>query len=181
VHDTDPAHGATPPADHVHGSDTGIGDLLMEAKYRFYENGPVDLAGAFLAQFATGDESNFLGTGDNMLRPFLVASHTFRQLFGSPLNLTPHVNLGYQFDVNHFENSALEYVAGFDFGVRRVSLALDVLGAHYQDGPDRIDTSVGVRWNFWKTLVLSGNVILPVNSDGVRSDVITTLGIGATF
>jgi hypothetical protein len=153
----------------------------MEAKYRFLENGPVDFAGALLGQFATGNADNFLGTGDNFLRPFLILSHTFRQILGTPLNLTPHLNLGYQFDVNHFDRSSLQYVGGFDVGVRRVSLAWELLGTHYQDGWDRIDTAIGLRWNFWKTLVLSGNVILPINDDGVRSDVITTLGIGATF
>ncbi len=70
---------------------------------------------------------------------------------------------------------------GFDFGVRQVSLAWELLGSHFQGGTDRIDTAVGLRWNFWKTLVLSGNVILPLNDDGVRSDLITTLGIGVTF
>jgi hypothetical protein len=28
---------------------------------------------------------------------------------------------------------------------------------------------------------LSGNVILPLNNDGLRSDVVTTLGLEATF
>jgi len=46
---------------------------------------------------------------------------------------------------------------------------------------DQVNTSVGLRWNFWKTFVLSGNVILPLNDKGLRSDLITTLGIEAYF
>jgi hypothetical protein len=178
---TDP-HSAVPGYDSRNGSATGIGDLVLEAKYRFYDNGPVDLAGALLGQFATGDENNFLGTGENLIRPFIIASHTFRQIFGSPISVTPYANVGYQFDATSYDKlSAFEYVAGFDVGIRRISLAWDLLGAHYTGGQDRIDTSIGLRWNFWKTLVLSGNVILPLNNDGLRSDVITTLGLGVTF
>src|SRR6185369_554758 len=116
---TDP-HSTIPGSDAKSGSSTGIGDFVMEAKYRFYENGPVDLAGAVLGQFATGDEHNFLGTGDYLVKPFLIASHTFAQLGGSPHSLTPHVNVGYLFDVSHFERlSSFDYVVGFDLGDRK--------------------------------------------------------------
>jgi len=178
---TDP-HSTQPGSDSKSGSAFGVGDLVTEAKYRFYENGPIDLAGAMLAQFPTGDQHNFLGTGDFLLKPFLIGSRTFPQIFGSPLSLTPHVNLGYQFDASNIDRlSAFNYVAGFDVGTRRVSLAWDILGYLYHDGMNEVNTSVGVRWNFWKTLVLSGNVILPLNDEGLRSDVITTLGIETYF
>jgi hypothetical protein len=178
---TDP-HPSSGTNDSRSGSAWGIGDFVLEGKYRFYETGPVDLAGAVLAQFATGDEHNFLGTGDYLVKPFLIASHTFPQVFGTPVSLTPHVNLGYTFDVSSFDRlSSFDYVAGFDAGTRRVSLAWEVLGTQYHDGLDRIDTSVGIRWNFWKTFVLSANFILPLNNDGLRSDLVTTLGIEATF
>jgi hypothetical protein len=72
-------------------------------------------------------------------------------------------------------------VVGFDLGIRRVSLAWELLGNHYHDGSDRIDTSVGLRWNFWKTFVVSGNIILPLNDEGLRSDIVTTFGLEATF
>jgi Putative MetA-pathway of phenol degradation len=177
---TDP-HSSVPGSDSKSGSDTGIGDMVLEAKYRFYESGPVDLAAALLGQFATGDPNNFTGTGDNFLRPFLIASHTFREIGGSPVSLSPHVNLGYQADVNHSDFSSLEYAVGFDVGTGRVGMATDLLGKHYNQGDDRLDYAVGLRWNVWKRLVLSGNVILPLNDTGVRSDFITTFGIGTTF
>ncbi len=178
---TDP-HSPVPGHDSKNGSAFGVGDLVTEGKYRFLENGPVDLAGALLLQFPTGDKHNFLGTGDFLVRPFLVASRTFPQIFGSPLSLTPHVNVGYQADASNLDRlSALEYVVGFDFGTRRVSLAWEILGTRYNSNLNEVDTSVGIRWNFWKTLVLSGNVILPLNDEGLRSDVVTTLGIAAYF
>ena len=178
---TDP-HSQTPGSFADRGSAFGIGDFVTEAKYRFLENGPVDLAGALLAQFPTGDANNFLGTGDYLVKPFLVGSRTFPQVLGSPISLTPHVNVGYQVDASRFDRlSAFNYVAGFDAGTRRVSLAWELLGYIYHNGLDEVNTAVGLRWNFWKTFVLSGNVILPLNDKGLRSDVIPTLGIEAYF
>src|SRR4029453_14115336 len=98
---------------------------------------------------------NFFGTGDNTLRPFLVASRTFRSLGGSSLNLTPHVNLGYEYNINHFDRSGLEYIVGFDFGTRRLTLASELLGSHSQEGEDRVDVAVGLKWNVFKEIVLS--------------------------
>jgi hypothetical protein len=181
VHNTNVTAGAEKPTDHASGSDTGVGDILIGAKYQFYKSPAVELAGAFLGKFATGDEDNFFGTGDNTLRPFLVASRTFRSLGGSSLNLTPHVNLGYEYNINHFDRSGLEYIVGFDFGTRRLTLASELLGSHSQEGEDRVDVAVGLKWNVFKQIVLSGNVILPVNDSGVRSDVITTFGVGLNF
>jgi Putative MetA-pathway of phenol degradation len=181
VHDTNVLNGAEPPNDHKHGSSTGIGDLVLGAKYQFLHGGPVELAGAVLGQFATGDEKNFLGTGDTLVRPFLVASHSFNSIGGSPISVTPHINLGYQYDINYADRSALEYVVGLDAGTRRISVAAELLGAHDQHGQDFVDASVGLKWNAYKRLVFTGNVILPVNDTGLRSDLITTLGVGVSF
>jgi len=181
VHNTNVLNGAEAPADHVHGSATGIGDIVLGAKYQFYKSPAVDLSGAFLAKLATGDEKDFLGTGDYTLRPFLVASRTFRRIAGTPLDLTPHVNIGYEFNVNNSDLSALEYIVGFDAGTRRVTLATELLGSHSHEGEDRVDVAVGLKWNPYKQLVFSGNVILPVNDAGLRSDFITTFGVGISF
>lgn len=181
IHLTNVVDGAEAPADRASGSATGIGDIVLGAKYQFYKSGTLDLAGAFLAQLANGDKDNFLGSGDNTLRPFLVASRTFRALGGSPLNLTPHVNMGYEFNVDNFDRSAFEYIVGFDAGTRRVTLASELLGSHNQEGEDRFDAAVGVKWNVYKRLVLLGNVIFPLNDTGLRSDLITTLGVGMSF
>jgi hypothetical protein len=181
VHNTNVTQGAEQPADHAQGTATGLGDIVLGAKYQFYRGPAVDLAGAFLAKLATGDEKNFLGTGDYTLRPFLVASRTFRGIAGTPLDLTPHINIGYEFNVNNSDLSALEYIVGLDAGTRRVTLATELIGSHSHEGEDRVDVSVGLKWNPYKQLVFSGNVILPVNDAGLRSDFITTFGVGISF
>jgi Putative MetA-pathway of phenol degradation len=181
IHNTNVTAGAEQPDDHKKGTATGLGDVVLGAKYQFYKSPAVELAGAFLAKLASGDENDFLGTGDTTLRPFLVASRTFRGIAGTPLNLTPHINLGYQFNVDNSDFSSLEYIVGFDAGTRRITLATEFLGGHSHEGENRYDVAVGLKWNPYKQLVLTGNVILPINDAGLRSDIITTFGIGVSF
>jgi hypothetical protein len=181
VHDTNVLGGAEPAVDQARGSAIGVGDLVLGAKYQFVKGQSVEFAAALLAKLATGDEHDFLGSGETTLRPFLIASSTFRDVGGVPLSITPHVNLGYEFDVEHFDRSTLRYVAGFEAGVKQVTLAFEFLGSHNQAGQDRIDGAVGVKWDIYKKWVLSGNVIFPLNNTGLRSDWITTFGAGITF
>jgi len=181
VHSTDPNLGAEPRNDRKHGTAVGIGDLVLGAKYRFWKNDVVDLAVATLVKFETGGEANFLGSGDTTVRPFLVASRTFRGVLWEKLAVTPHVNLGYEFNTSYIDRSAFKYIAGFDAGTQRLTLASELLGGHGNGGEDRLDVAIGLKWSVYKQWTLAGNVILPLNNQGLRSDVITTLGAGVTF
>jgi hypothetical protein len=50
------------------------------------------------------------------------------------------------------------------------------------DRPDFYDFSIGGRINLWRDSLLAfANVILPLNDDGFRSDIIPLVGIEATF
>ena len=180
-HDTDPTHGAENPRDRKRGSATGVGDLVLGAKYRFLQNELVDLAAATLVKLPTGDADNFLGSGDTTVRPALVASRTFRGVLWEKVCVTPHVNVGYEINASQFDRSSFRYTAGFDAGTQRFTLAAELLGAHFNAGYERLDASVGAKFSFYKQWVLSGNVILPLNNTGARSDLITTLGVGLTF
>ena len=41
--------------------------------------------------------------------------------------------------------------------------------------------SVGVRWRFTERSVVSANVRVPLNRDGLRADVIPTVGVEVLF
>ena len=94
VHTTNPAQGAEPQHDQVHGSAFGLGDIILRSKYQFLRDKPLDVAAAVLVELPTGDEANFLGSGNTTVRPPLAASKTFKDVFGKPLSITPHVNVG---------------------------------------------------------------------------------------
>ena len=83
------------------GKATGFGDIVLRAKYLFLKDAAVDIAGAMLVKLATGDEEDFLGTGDTTVRPFLVLSRTFSDFLVRQLDFTPHLNLGYEFNLAH--------------------------------------------------------------------------------
>lgn len=92
-------------------------------------------------RFPTGDQTNFLGTGAWGVKPFAAAS--FRTGW-----LTPHVNLGYQWNgasllggniwngtTGNLPGYAF-FSAGTDFGVSKgLTLALDYLGQELINAP----------------------------------------------
>ena len=49
-------------------------------------------------------------------------------------------------------------------------------------GDNLVDLALGARWNFWGNSLINGNIVLPLNRDeGLRADVIWTIGIEHTF
>jgi len=182
VHTEDPAQGAEPRNDRASGSAFGLGDVIFRSKYQMLHDHPMDLAAAVLVKLPTGDESNYLGSGDTRVRPLLAASKRFADVFGTPLGITPHVNLGYEFNLEDSDLGSIEYALGVEAGARRVTLAVDFLGSRRDgDGQHRMAAAVGAKWNVWKRLVLSTNFIVPLNDDGLRSDLITTVGAEYSF
>jgi Putative MetA-pathway of phenol degradation len=115
---------------------TGIGDVILRAKYEFYEGERLGIAGGLDARLPTGDEENFLGSGALGLKPFVVFSYRAR--------VSPHASVGYELNGNSLlygdfiatptnTKSALPsrflYVAGADVAVtKRITAAFDLYG-----------------------------------------------------
>jgi hypothetical protein len=171
--------GSESPNDAASGSAIGLGDMVLRAKYHVLKGEVVDIATAMLIKLATGDERDFLGTGDTTVRPFLVLSRTF---FGL---LTPHVNIGYEFNLRRSHQNAVEYALGFDLGLKRFTVAGEFLSSHELSGDgigDHVLTaSVGVKWNPWKRFLLAANAQFPLNRSGLRSDLIPTFSVEYSF
>jgi hypothetical protein len=74
-----------------HGSASGIGDILFRVKGTAYHGENVSIAIATDLRVPSGDEMNFLGSGAVGVKPFMAM--TFRAG-----RLSPHVNLGYQWN-----------------------------------------------------------------------------------
>jgi len=115
---------------------TGIADVIVRAKYQFYEGERVGLAGGLDARLPTGDEENFLGSGALGLKPFVVFSYRGR--------VSPHAEVGYELSGNSLlygdyiatatnTKSALPsrflYVAGATVEVpKRITAGFDLFG-----------------------------------------------------
>ncbi|MBI2876394.1 MAG: hypothetical protein HYY20_05895 [Candidatus Tectomicrobia bacterium] len=95
------------------------------------------------------------------------------------------LNLGYELNLEHRHKNSLRYALGFDAGTPGLTLAGDVLGSHELNGDgvgdDIVTASLGVKWNPWGRLLLSGNVQLPLNREGLRSNLIATFGVEYAF
>lgn len=77
-------------------SKTGIGDLAVRLKGQVIERPRMSLAAGVDLRFATGDETNYLGTGTTSAKPFFALS-----LYTPPLAhgivFAPHLDAGWQF------------------------------------------------------------------------------------
>lgn len=177
--------GPESPEDEASDDATGLGDIILRVKYYMIKSALVDVAAAVLAKLETGDADNFLGTGDTTVRPFVVVSRTFFDLPLPGFNVTPHLNLGYEFNVAHQHQNSLEYVLGFDVGTPWLVVAGEVMGSHELDGDgigdNLVNASVGIKWNPLQRFILAANVQFPLNHDGLRSHVIPTFGMEYSF
>jgi outer membrane putative beta-barrel porin/alpha-amylase len=73
---------------HEAGSKTGLGDILLRAKYNFLKNPGGGLAAGLDLRLPTGDESALLGTGATQVKLSLIYSSDIGRV-------APHLNLGY--------------------------------------------------------------------------------------
>jgi outer membrane putative beta-barrel porin/alpha-amylase len=172
--------GPESPDDAAHGYAFGLGDVVLRAKYSLLKSDVIDVSGAFLTTLATGNHQDFLGSGATTLRPFLVLSRTLFDV------LTPHLNIGYEFNLDRGHQSAVQYALGVDVGTPTWTVAAELLGSHEPAGDGIgdhiINGSLGVKWNPWKQLLVLANAEVPFNrNSGLRSDLILTFGAEYSF
>jgi hypothetical protein len=122
------------------GSATGLGDITVSVKANVLRREKTSMAVGSEVRFATGDETNYLGSGAYGIKPYLVLSHRGR--------LTESLNIGYQWNGNsalyadpatgeHLRlPGSFMYAGGLDFRlVKRVTLTGEFLGQYVIDGP----------------------------------------------
>jgi hypothetical protein len=179
------ADGPESPNDAARGRATSVGDLVLRAKYRLLKSEMIDIAGAVLTTIETGDRKNFLGTGTSAIRPFLIFSRTLSLPVLPSLYFSPHLNVGYEWNLNTDDRSSIEYVGGCDIGTERFTIAGDIIGRRIPfgrlAGEDIVNASIGFKWNVWERFLLFTNIQTPLNSEGLRSDLIPTFGAEYSF
>jgi hypothetical protein len=119
----------------------GIGDVTFRIKGSVYKSDRMAISLLSDVRLPTGDETNFLGSGAWGIKPFAAASIRMGWL-------TPHVNLGYQWNGssllggNIWTGSKAElpgfafYSVGTDLGLsRRLTFAVDYMGQELINAP----------------------------------------------
>jgi hypothetical protein len=174
--------GAAMPVDSNKASATGLGDISVRAKWHLTEGlgSPVEAAVVGQATFATGDEKDLLGTGSHSAFIGGVVSGSFGRF-------NPHLNVGYEQlfndDSGLFKRSNVRAVAGFDVSATpRLAFSAEVLGRWLTKGPDFYDFAIGGKWEAFKGVPLTANIVLPVNRNkGLRPDYVLMFGAESTF
>ncbi len=113
------------------GNASGVGDVVLRAKYRVTSSSNLGVALAADVRLPTGDEGNLLGTGTTQVKIYAVGSGHFGVF-------SPHLNAGYAF-TDHRSGQPrvpdeITYAAGFDVAVSpRFTFIADGLGRVYRN------------------------------------------------
>jgi hypothetical protein len=169
----------------------GIGDMVLRGKVRLAPHGGIDSAAMADLTLPTGDRQNFLGTGRVQLRVAYIASKTIR-------NFTPHLNVGYQARFGDMHLNAFDYRLGTEIlASPRVTVSSDILGIYRPRGASlfrspileneqligrsEIDGTIGMKWKMNTDRALILNLLVPLNTSGVRPNYVLTAGVQMTL
>ncbi len=187
----------------VEGSASGLGDIAARLKIGVGESPSTRFAILGDARFATGNEDDFLGSGHFSLRGMGIVSAEFGQF-------APHANVGYLYREGDDQNDAVLANVGFDQMLAPwATLAVDLV-SELQVGDsklavpdpliidepfrrlieptsvpdirdDIINASLGFKFTGTSGLTIVTNSIWPLNSGGLRPNVMLTAGLEYSF
>ena len=121
------------------GSATGLGDILLRAKYNLFRSEATAFAAALDLRLPTGDEDDLLGTGATQAQAMFVASGEYGRV-------SPHVNLGYTFSNGHASGSAADVRdPAVQFGAAANGVDLTPLDETELAVPDEFNYTFGVN------------------------------------
>jgi hypothetical protein len=187
----------------VEGSSFGIGDVALRAKLLVRESPGASLALLADARFPTGDDSDLLGAGKFSVRGLAVLS-------GRIGDVSPHANVGYLYRAGSTQNDAVIATGGFDNEIAHgLTLAADIV-SELQVGhaklllpapvqinapfkrtitpttipdirDDIVSGSFGLKFTTSSNVTFVANALVPLNSGGLRSNLILMGALEYTF
>jgi len=105
------------------GSASGLGDILLRAKYSLTSDPSSGFALAADLRAPTGEYLDLLGSGEWQVKGSLIGS-------GRWGSISPHVNAGYQFSTGEVSDE-LQHLVGFDWAITpKVTFASDLQGRY---------------------------------------------------
>jgi hypothetical protein len=189
----------------VTGSATGVGDVVLRGKGLLWKGNRFRLAFGADLRFHTGDEFNFLGTGAFGVKPFVAAS--IRGRIAPHVNLGYQWNgdsaiAGRAPGVKGKLPDNLFYDGGFDLRVaRKLTFAVDFLGervfsaqrivavttagqpniAIVHGSFNTVKGATGIKLNPIGNLLVTGNILVRMDHNGLRNQLVPLGGISYTF
>jgi hypothetical protein len=186
---------------------SGIGDVVARVKGTIFSGERFGLAGGVDFRFPTGDELNFLGSGAYGVKPFIAASYRARvsphanfgyQWNGDSILASP---TGAANNSKRQLPTDVFYSVGFEVPTKRVTFAADFLSFHVIDalrlspttrfGQPNLavttgsfntsDGSIGFKFNPLGGLIITTNVDIKLDHNGLRHRLIPLVGVAYTF
>ncbi|MBI3872995.1 MAG: hypothetical protein HY304_07985 [candidate division Zixibacteria bacterium] len=101
---------------------SGVGDVALRAKDNIYRGDGLDLGILAEVRLPTGRAEDLLGAGKSSVKAALIASAAWG-------NVSPHLNLGYNWRAGDLYRDRVELIAGYDMkATDKVTLAAEWLG-----------------------------------------------------
>lgn len=172
---------------------TGFGDIVLRAKWNFLKTEPLLLAAGLDLRLPSGSVDDLRGVGTPVVSPVLIAST--RPVMG----FSGHGSLGFHLSADTGKlDHEFYWNLGFDWAMfKPVTFVFDLLGRRIIDnsrleagqvpggtrkgGSNIVDASIGVKVNVWKNVLGVANVLLPLNSAGLRDKITPLVGVEVSF
>lgn len=197
--------------DPVDNDATGIGDIAVRAKYNFLREKAVNFAALLEYRAPTGDEENFLGTGHSSFKAVLISSGSindfnphlnlaYNHRTGDLERDAIEAFIGFDQKVSETLTLAVDVLGEFEIGSEIEELKFpepvvaqrEIGGILFrQEVPvtniPRFsnDNTINAAWGFKfhpkQSLMIIGNVFVPLNDGGLRSDWTPTFGFEFSF
>jgi hypothetical protein len=178
---------------------SGLGDTLIRAKFNALRSGGSGLAFGCDVRLPTGDTENFLGSGDVIVIPHVIASVEHDRV-------SVHGDVGYSTGGPSNEldyGGAATVVAG-----RRLTFVAEAVGRHLASAGDlvyvteprpglvgvdtirltstnqsttRLSVVAGIRWNVGGRWLLSASVLRPITTVGLNARWVPTMTVDYSF
>ena len=190
---------------------TGIGDIALRAKYNFVREKLIDFSAMLEYRLDTGDAENFLGSGYSTLRTSVIGSKIigdfsphlnlaywkkFTDLDRDEFEFV----VGYDQKIADWFTLVIDILGRFDLGdpvenqqfpegvniTRTVGSTDYVTFVSLTNMPNYthdnlIDAAFGFKMLLKESLLIMGNVFVPLNDSGLRADIVPTLGLEFSF
>ena len=191
------------------GNASGIGDVVVRAKYVLAKQGANGVAVGIDLTLPSGDAENMLGTGATQAKFFFIGSGAAGD------RLAPHINIGYT-AAGKEVSKQFNYVGGVEvLASPRATVVADLVGRTFFDSLRLNDKSVthtfrqsdtgplestvlntvaistgnlnsvlgaiGVKVNPGGSFLISAHVLFPLTESGLRSKVTPVVGLDYTF
>jgi hypothetical protein len=183
----------------VAASGSGLGDIVVRAKYNLVRAGASGVAVGTEVRLPTGDEENLLGTGEGTVKPRVIGS-----IEAGRVGI--HGDFGYVFGG---VSRAFDYASGATFAVvPRLTLVGEVVGTRLSSfgrlaettephprliGVDTVRLTgvrqatnralavAGLKWNVAGAWILSGHVVRSLTTAGLNARWIPTVTFDYSF